>query len=81
MIYLVRISRDLVAQGLTLGYEMRGTKVIEGLPEGCELIAANIESHGTLILSFLKNGDKEDKHKIFEQTITVQTLDSRETER
>jgi len=81
MIYLVRISRELVTTGLTLGHGIRDLNIIEGLPEGCELIAANIEPHGALVLSFLKSSGKEDDHKIFEQTIVVETSDSREHER
>lgn len=82
MIYLVRISRELLTHGLTLGYAIEHPlEVIEGLPPGCELIAANIELNGILVLSFLKKDDEENEHKIFEQLIRVQTTDSRENKR
>lgn len=81
MIYLVRISRKLVTEGLTLGWKMKAINVIEGIPEGCELIAANIEANGALVLSFLKNDDKENNHKVFDQPISIETICSRESER
>ena len=74
MIYLVRLSREIVIEGLSKDYITRPVKVIEGLPKGCELIAANVDPHGALILSFLKVGEGNDK-VIFEQTITIETED------
>ncbi len=77
MIYIVRIPRQLVIEVLSKDYKMdHGLETIEGLPPDCDLIAANIEANGVLVLSFLnKNGDD---HKIMDQPITIQTNDTRE---
>lgn len=52
MIYRVRILGSLAASYLVAGKEIRATKVIQGLPEGCRLFHVYPSEHGEWILLF-----------------------------